>query len=68
VIDVADAATFYVMAPGTRPSPQPVCPSAEDEAEIRTALAELDRGEGVELTDDELRHWAETGEWPERLD
>jgi hypothetical protein len=55
------------MAPRTRPSP-PVCPSAEDEAEIRTALAELDRGEGVELTDDELRHWAETGEWPERLD
>jgi hypothetical protein len=68
VIDAADGTTFYVMAPGTRASPQPVSPSAEDEAEIRTALADLDRGEGVELTTEELRHWAETGEWPERLD
>jgi hypothetical protein len=47
---------------------KPSGPSAEDEAEIRTALTELDRGEGVELTADELRRWAETGEWPERLD
>ena len=43
-------------------------PSAEDEADIRAGLAELDRGEGVELTADELTRWAETGEWPERLD
>jgi hypothetical protein len=56
------------MAPRTRPTPPNVRPSAEDEADIRTALAELDRGEVVELTADELRHWAETGEWPERLD
>jgi hypothetical protein len=56
------------MAPRTRPDPELVCPSAQDEADIRAGLAELDRGEGVELTADELRHWAETGEWPERLD
>jgi len=56
------------MAPRTRPNPQVVRPSAEDEADIRVGLAELDRGEGVELTVDELRHWAETGEWPARLD
>jgi hypothetical protein len=56
------------MAPRTRPDPQLVRPSAEDEADIRAALAELDRGEGVELTADELRHWAETGEWSERFD
>jgi hypothetical protein len=68
VIDAADGASFCAVAPRTRPSPQAVRPSAEDEAEIRTALAELDRGEGVELTADELRRWAETGEWPERLD
>lgn len=43
-------------------------PSAEDEADLRAGLAELDRGEGVELTADELRHLEETGEWPERLD
>jgi hypothetical protein len=56
------------MAPRTRPNPQLVRPSAEDEADIRAGLAELDRGEGVELTAHELQHWAETGEWPERLD
>jgi hypothetical protein len=56
------------MAPRTRPNPQSVRPSPEDEADIRAGLAELDRGEGVELTPGELRQWAETGEWPERLD
>lgn len=56
------------MAPRARPNPELVRPSAEDEADIRAGLAELDRGEGVELTADELRRWAETGEWPERLD
>ena len=68
MVRAAEGATFSAMAPGTRPNPKPVRPSAKDEADIRTALAELDRGEGVELTADELRHWAETGEWPERLD
>jgi hypothetical protein len=56
------------MAPRTRPHSQNVRASAEDEGDIRAALTELDRGDGVELTADELRHWAETGEWPERLD
>ena len=56
------------MAPRTRPNPQLVRASAEDEADIRAGLAELDHGEGVELAADELKHWAETGEWPERLD
>jgi hypothetical protein len=54
------------MAPRSRPTQPNVRP--EDEADIRTALAELDRGEAVELTAEELRHWAETGGWPERLD
>ncbi len=52
------------MAPHTRPNPQVVRPSAEDEADIRAGLAELDRGEGVELAVDELRHWAETASGP----
>jgi len=61
------------MTPRSRPqSHQPpsrlVHPSPEDEAEIRAGLAELNRGDGIELTAEELRHWAETGEWPERLD
>jgi len=64
----AEGAIVWAMAPRTRPDPELVRPSAQDEADIRAGLAELDRGEGVELTADELRHWAETGEWPERLD
>jgi hypothetical protein len=56
------------MTPRTRPSPQLVRPSAEDEVDIRAGLAELDHGEGVQLTADDLQHRAETGEWPERLD
>jgi len=56
------------MAPRARPNPELVSPSADDEAEIRAGLAELDRGEGVELTAAELQHWVETGAWPERLD
>jgi hypothetical protein len=40
----------------------------DDEADLRAGLAELDRAEGVELTADELRQLAETGEWPEPLD
>jgi hypothetical protein len=41
---------------------------AEVAAEIEKARAAAERGEGVELTAEELRHWAETGEWPEALD
>ena len=64
----AEGAIVWSMAPRTRPNPQLVRASAEDEADIRAGLAELDHGEGVELAADELKHWAETGEWPERLD
>jgi hypothetical protein len=63
-----NSAMFFPMAPRTRPTSPPARPSVEDEADIRTALAELERGQGVELTADELRHWEESGEWPERLD
>jgi len=28
----------------------------------------IDRGEVVELTEEQLRHWEETGEWPASLD
>jgi hypothetical protein len=60
------------MEPRSRPArtacpPDVVRASAEDEANVLAAIEEIDRGEGVELTAEELRHWAETGEWPERL-
>jgi hypothetical protein len=40
----------------------------DDEADMRAALAELAAGRGVVLTEEQARHWAETGEWPESLD
>jgi hypothetical protein len=33
---------------------------------VREGLAELERGEGVVLTDEEIERLATTGEWPER--
>ncbi len=68
LVRAAEGAILRAMAPPSRPTPQVVRLSAEDEADLRAGLAELDRGEGVELTTDELRRLAETGEWPERLD
>jgi hypothetical protein len=55
------------MAPRTKsPEPRFQAPP-EVAADIEAARAELERGEGVELTPEELRRLAETGEWPERL-
>jgi hypothetical protein len=38
--------------------------SPELEAAIGVAMAQIDRGEYIELTFEELDHWAETGEFP----
>jgi hypothetical protein len=38
--------------------------SPELEAEIVGAMAEIDRGEYLELTPEQLDHAAATGEWP----
>ena len=59
---------FVLMAPRTRPETPRVYPSPEDEARSRTGRAELERGEGRTLTEEELRRLAETGEWPEWCD
>jgi hypothetical protein len=57
--------SFEAMAPRTRSDVPRVDPSREDEARIRAGVAELERGEGRTLTEEELRRLAETGEWPE---
>jgi hypothetical protein len=59
------------MAPRTCPPQTPLPPgyvrvSPEDEAELRETFAALDRGEYVELTDEELQQMAE-GESSARL-
>jgi hypothetical protein len=35
---------------------------------VRVGLEEAERGETIALTEAELDHWAETGEFPERVD
>ena len=67
MVPAIEGAIFGSVVPRTQPKSELVGLSAEDEADLRARFAELDRGEGVELTADELQHWAETGEWPERL-
>jgi hypothetical protein len=68
VVHAAKGVVFRAMAPRTRPDLPRVHPSPGDEADIRAALAELDRGEGRTLTSEELQRLAETGEWPEGCD
>ncbi len=40
-------------------------PHSDDLADVRAGLEEAERGEGVALTPEQLKRWAETGEWPE---
>jgi hypothetical protein len=46
-------------------APRLARPAPEDEARVREAFAEALRDPGRALTPEELRRWAETGEWPE---
>ena len=48
-----------------RPRYQPPAEVAED---IRAYESDREAGRLVELTPEELEHWAKTGEWPESLD
>ena len=40
-------------------------PHPDDEVKLRAAFEEAEREPGRALTEDELRLWIETGEWPE---
>jgi hypothetical protein len=59
-----------VVTPRTRSQQAPLPPgyvrvSPELEARLRASLEESERNPGRALTPEELRRWAETGEWPE---
>jgi len=54
------------MAPGTRT--RAAGPQIELPATVRVGLAEAERGETIALTEAELDQWAETGDFPERVD
>jgi hypothetical protein len=43
-------------------------PHPDDLEDVRKGFAELERGEGIALTPEELDRWAETGELPERVE
>jgi hypothetical protein len=58
----------YVMSPRTHPAVEPVVAdlSPEVEAQVRAGIEAVERGEVVPLTSEEVDHWAQTGELPER--
>jgi hypothetical protein len=49
----------------SQPPPDHVQLRTEDKVRLREALAKSEEDEGRALTPEELRHWVETGEWPE---
>ena len=60
-----------VMRP--RANSQPAAPeqgelSQETEASIRSGIEAADRGETVAMTRAELDRWAETGDFPDRIE
>lgn len=40
-------------------------PHPDDVDEVRAGLAEAERGQGAVVTPEQLKRWAETGEWPD---
>ena len=67
--DAFDRVTPYtsIVGPAVKPPLPRVKPAPKDEADVRAGFDEAQRGEGVELTKEELERLAEAGEWPERL-
>jgi hypothetical protein len=49
---------------GATPTPHTFELSPELEKELRDAVAEIERGEGLEVTLAQLEAWGETGEFP----
>ena len=62
-------ATLLLVAPRTRPLPEPVEAklSPENARSVRQGIEQARRGEFVDLSDVELRRYLETGELPERV-
>lgn len=60
------------MTPGSRSKelcePSQVGPDPADAEDLRAAVVESDEGGGRVIGPADLKHWAETGEWPEGSD
>jgi len=53
------------MPPLDSPFPRRLCtPHPDDEADVREGLDAAERGEGIQLTPEQLEHWLTTGELP----
>jgi hypothetical protein len=50
------------------PKPRTCAVPPDVARDLEESRLEDERGKSIELTPEELRHWAETGEWPESLD
>jgi hypothetical protein len=59
-----------LVTPRTRPSPEPIEAklSQENARRVREGIEAAERGEFVDLSDDETRRYLETGELPERIE
>ncbi len=57
------------MAPRTRPLPEPTQASLspENARRVLEGIEAAERGEFVDLTDEEMRRYIDTGELPERV-
>ncbi len=61
------------MATALQSQPPPITrgkakPHTADLPHIREAVQAVQAGDAREITQAELEHWAETGEWPESRD
>lgn len=59
------------MGPGNQPKTFPLGElrvSREDEPELRASLEEAANESGRVVSPEELKRWAETGEWPDGSD
>jgi hypothetical protein len=60
------ALQLIMMGPKSRPGTRELLHVArEDEADLRAALEEAREKTGRVLTAEQLKQWAETGEWPD---
>ena len=59
-----------MSGPSSKPAPKPVVwvPHPDDLEEVRAAFEEVERGETISLTAEELKRWAEIGYLPEHVD
>ena len=73
-MDVRTSVGYACRMSGPTAKPKPAkgatvfVPHPDDEADVREGFAELERGEGVTLTREQVERWADAGELPEPVE